>query len=424
MVDELTVFKPRRTLEPRGLGWRYYVGQHNLVLDFAYVRGGDEPTAEVVLTADLPGLPMHLHRSRVRLLGSTSKRELAKALWERSELLDQSQWPKIVEAACEAVLQALRQGAPVEYSAEAAGPLAVDWLVERLLMQGKINLLYGPGGKGKGWLAICAAICVQTGTPMGGLRTQQANVLYYDYEDDKATFDQRVTAVARGWKMPVPRIAYRHGTQRLDSQVEWLAGYCAEAKIGLLIVDSFTFAAGVNGERGGYEESAVRLLTAVQLLTGVTILIIDHVTGDGKRQDGLVGRSYGSIMKENLIRNQLEVKQDQNPGDTCWQVGLYQTKRNHGIQQPPLGFELDFGAPGGGVRITRADVRESTVLNITERAADRIAVELRHEDRSVEWLAARLQYSERHVRRELANDPRFAMRGEGRGHKGTVWGMA
>ncbi len=362
MATEPIPIKPRRSLEVHGLGWRYHVGQHTLVLDFSYVKAGDEPTAEVVATSDLPGLPMHLHRSRVRLLGSTSKRDLAKALWERTELLDMTQWPKIVESACEAVLEKLRAGSPIHaIEGDFEAPPAESYLVQPLLHIGATSVLYGPGGAGKGYLACGLAVALGLGVPFCGMATVSTRVLYLDWEDTLDEFKRRVRAIADGLGVQPAKLLYRECRQPFSTMAEDLASYIAAEGVGLVIVDSAEAAMGDSGERTTAAGRANRLFNELRYLD-TTALVLDHVTGEGLKGKELAGRPFDSVFKSNRARATWEVKKDQSTGAKMWQVGLYLTKTNRTAPLAPIGITIDLTTPGR-VTFRRQDVRQSDVLS-------------------------------------------------------------
>ncbi len=362
MATEPIPLKPRRSLETHGLGWRYTVGQHNLVLDFSYVKAGDEPTAEVAATADLPGLPMHQLRTRLRLLGSNSKRDFAKALWERTKLLDPAQWTNIVESACEAVLEKLRAGSPIhEIDGDFEAPPADTFLVAPLIHTGAATELYGPGGAGKGYLACGLAVSLGLGVPFCGLPTVSTRVLYLDWEDTLDEFKRRVRAIADGLGVHPRKLLYRECRQPFSTMAEDLASYVAAEGVGLVIVDSAEAAMGDSGERSTSAARANRLYNELRYLN-TSALVIDHVTGESLKSKELAGRPFDSVFKSFRARATWEVKKDQSLGASRWQVGLYLTKQNRTAPLAPIGIEIDLSTPGR-VLFRRQDVRQSDVLS-------------------------------------------------------------
>jgi hypothetical protein len=62
----------------------------------------------------------------------------------------------------------------------------VDWIVDKLIPEGAITLLHGPGGLGKTWLCLALAKSISEGTPFLGLQTKRREVVYVDYENPLA----------------------------------------------------------------------------------------------------------------------------------------------------------------------------------------------------------------------------------------------
>ncbi len=138
-----------------------------------------------------------------------------------------------------------------------------------------------------------------------------------------------------------------------------------------------------------------------------------------------MGKQYGSVMKQNLIRNNLEVKQDQRPGDTRWEIGVYQTKANHGARLRSIGFGMDFGKVPGALCIGRVSVPDNPVLSVGNSIGERAAHELRHGAMTITALAKSLEVKRDSLKVALKREERFVKVTEvGSGSSdGDTWGL-
>ena len=71
----------------------------------------------------------------------------------------------------------------------------VDWVVEKLIPEGAITLLHGPGGLGKTWLCLALAKAISEGSPFLGLATKKREVVYINYENPLAVIHDRAIAL-------------------------------------------------------------------------------------------------------------------------------------------------------------------------------------------------------------------------------------
>ncbi len=70
-----------------------------------------------------------------------------------------------------------------------------EWLIHNLLLEGKVNLLYGDGGIGKTSLSLHEAVCIASGKPMFGREVKQRPVLLILAEDDNGPIKKRLNAI-------------------------------------------------------------------------------------------------------------------------------------------------------------------------------------------------------------------------------------
>lgn len=368
-----------------GLGWIYEPPGAGVTFQADYLRAvHDELTAEVTISARLPGLPGHLHQARFNLTSTAARATLIKHL---AGLTDKVQWSKLVELFAVAVIRHEREGEPFEFAGRRPARMRPPDAVEKLLPCAKPTQLYGPGGVGKGILATAICVSVELGLPFAGLAVARGRPLYLDWEDDVDEFDGRIKMVSRGLAVDPPEIAYRTMRTTLRSQLHQVASYVQNNGITLVVIDSVELASGAAGERATYEEVAKAFFLTLRQIGPVTALLIDHVSDAARQNKGEVNKSYGSIFKGNWVRNAWEVKKDQEAGAKRSLVGLYHYKTNISEEYPPIGLLLDWTEPGA-VRISRQDVADSDALSRALPPAQRLVRALKAGPLSIHDAAA------------------------------------
>ncbi len=245
---------------------------------------------------------------------------------------------------------------------------ALPYLVEPFLVERATNLLYGPGGAGKGYLAISLAVHVALGRPWLGMPTKQGKVLYLDWEDHADIFTNRMVEIAAGLGVVTPYIDYRRCEHPLAQHIEQYSAEVDEQGYALVIVDSVETATQ-SSEHSSLNDRVVGMGRALRHLR-CTHLLIDHVSNEGRTSEKLAGKAINGIMKMNLCRNAFELKPD--PEDEGV-VGVFHTKANHARKQRPIGLRLAWPTTGT-MTIARQDgaVRESAVLVKTLTRAQQI----------------------------------------------------
>lgn len=380
--------------EPDGLGVRFCVDK--------LVRSSEGLRARISVESTLPGLPTHIYAARHLLEGTRSLADLRKGLEELSPGQG-IPWGTLVRQVTKAVVDAEDAGPRVLRLGDIATRPRLPDLVEWLVPQGKTSRLYGPGGYGKGYLAVGMAVAIAAGVSFAGLAVQRGPVLYLDWEDDDWTFRERVEAICRGRPEPLdPRalpLAYARCERPLPEEVEWLSRRVDADGIVLTVVDSVEMASA-GGEHRNYNDRATELARALRLVH-CGHLLIDHVSDEGRRGTGLAGKAIGGIMKQNLARNEWEIKREQGTGDAVSHLGLYHAKTNHSAFSPPLGFVLDFSTPDT-VAIRREDVRNSPTLAAPTNLGWRIEGYLVHVGcRPIKAIADELDVPEKSVETAL-----------------------
>lgn len=350
---------PLPAFRREGLGYLYEpvigdgLGGLRLRIDYLK-RGIENHSGEITIESTLPGMSGLLHQARYNLVSSTAQGNLVKAIKgivqdSPDEALPWSRWVREFFAY---TLKAEREGEPFQRTGpDVPRRVRLAPLVQRLVPQGQNTLLYGPGGVGKGWIAVGLAASVALGLPFAGFETQQANVLYCDWEDGFDVFLDRVGAISAGLSVKPPEnIHYRECYGSLREQTHQLARHVAEEHIGLLVVDSVEMAAATSGEQATYEDRARGLFEALRAMrAGLTrplaVLLIDHVSEAGRQQSKGASKPYGSVFKTNWSRLAWEVRKQQDAEDLTSHLGLYQWKSNHTATMSALGLCIEWDDP-------------------------------------------------------------------------------
>lgn len=353
-----------RSLEPVGMGYDYHSPNPalKLTMHFSYLRGGSEPSAEIRAETVLPGISGHLVTARVKLNGPRSKDDFAKALHNAWEIYTLKIWSDEVELACQAVLEAMRQGSPtteIDFNRDVAQDPPP--LVSKLIQDQAITVLYGAGGSGKGYIATGICVAIAAGVDFCGLSVKRGNVLYLDFEDNEDEFYRRARAAAEGLGVKPRGVYYQECRQPIESIIEDLAARVKRDNIVLVVVDSAEAAMGDGNERLSSGTRANNLFNQLRCL-GTTVLVIDHVTGEALKDKKLSGRPFDSVFKSNRARATWEVKKEQHIGSSDWHVGLFLTKDNRTGPLAPIGIRISRSRPGM-VTFIPEDVRTSEVLS-------------------------------------------------------------
>jgi AAA domain len=172
----------------------------------------------------------------------------------------------------------------------------------------KATIMYGAGGTGKSALACGIAAAVQTGKPLLGYKTKQANVLYLDWETDEGDVAHRLAAASRGIGLTaVAPVKYMSLELPLELEMTHIAAAVVENDIGLIILDSVGMASTQGRDGSDPAAGAIEFFRALRILNAA-VLCIDHISGEDQRRGRLgASKPYGSIFKWNTARNAFEL---------------------------------------------------------------------------------------------------------------------
>jgi len=278
-------------------------------------------------------------------------------------------------------------------------PRPRDWIVEDLIPEGTITLLYGDAGTGKSAFATALALHVCTGSPFLGKQTIGGPVAYVDTEFDAEEFVRRSYALSRGMGlMGPPEGIYYLRTQgsltdpavRAQVEASW------DFAPAMVILDSLTL--------GAYESDTKDVAAVVEILTWleelqITALVLDHHAKPSPGANLSDYRPYGSFAKHGKGRHVLQLLAGE-AGGTAVRV----SKSNLAPRGLTLGFSLRWE---GDQILLREEQLGSEALAGVERNLPRsmqvlIALARHPEGASAEELAKDLEMGQKTVQNHLS----------------------
>jgi len=339
-----------QTVEERfrrvGMDYRFAPAEAPVVLLFQRVRDrSDEVSAEVVARTGERSITRH-----VNLLAGTTRGAVADLVKELQELspTEGDTWKKLLREGCEAVVSAHRQGRPFLTSADIQQrPAPPSWLCQGLLLKHKPNCWLGAASTGKSTLAKAMCAYYATGFRFCGREMERGVPLYLDWEDDHDSFIRVAWDVCHNLGVPLPpNLHWRdmHG-YRLRDQIESIGEYIDRHHVGLLVLDAVAAAGGGAGEHVGWEDIALEMERCLGALPPVTLLALDHVTGEELKlgqKAAIPRKARGAVRKYEYLRNQWSLVTDEVARlSGSHVVNWYQTKNNSGpLEQPGFATEI------------------------------------------------------------------------------------
>jgi hypothetical protein len=399
-------------------GWRFFWPIEHVQITVKRLsddRRNQTTSAEIRVESLDPIAEGHIHQARINLTSTQAKNGLAKQLAEANDAID---WKTIVEALCFQTLELHRQGEPLQMIGDLPLAGGAKYRLRPICPEGMPALIFGEGGTGKSFIALLAAILVQSGRTALGLRPTQGNVLYLDYETSKETQNERVKALCAGLSLPEMQIAYRYCYHPLAEDIETIQDMVSDKTITFLIVDSLGPACGGDPNEA---ELAIRMFNALRQLR-ISSLLIDHVA---KHQlDGQKASPYGSVYKTNLARSVWQIIPSTDKGAFHTKVGLFHRKVNFGpLRKDGLGFGMTYQNDESeqllSVHIETTSVLDDTILSQHVKLKDRIEACLAGRRMTLDQMAVELDLL--NEKQEIDKDKREVLRVTLQNNKGHAF---
>ena len=387
---DVPVIVPPADVTREGDDFRFAWPSFGVAIGFSRLRdAGDGVQSEITITRDAHPL----HWSRLNLASLSAREGLVTKL---NRTRTRIPWRELIEEACRETAVRFRQGAPTVDLVPRRG-VVERRLVDKLVLDQDINVLFSDGGSGKSLLALALGIAVRTGTALPGGPTPRRTgpVLYLDWESCQEEHEERLAGLLAGVRVPGPvPIAYRKMVSALADDAPVLRQEVAKAGAILVVVDSLVPACGAEPETA---DATIRAFAALRSF-GVASLVLAHVNktmADGRG----ASRPFGSVFVQNLPRNVWELRRADEAAEDVLATGLFHRKTNRGRLLPP--FSLQFTFDNNATTIQGGDVTHDAGLRERAGLPHSIKTTLRAGARTVPQLAEELEASEDSVRKTL-----------------------
>tara|TARA_B100000686_G_scaffold41381_1_gene42850 strand:- start:424 stop:1758 length:1335 start_codon:yes stop_codon:yes gene_type:complete len=334
-----------------------------------------DPFAEIRIFQKLPGGRANLPvTQKLNLVNGDSQKRFAKLVDEVYPV--PGEWRERLTYMCSISLKAWRQGGP---EAIDLASVEVDYDTEPYLLSpyignDAITLMYADSSAGKSMFVVACGLTVATGIPLLGEKPRATtNVLYLDWEDNQYTHKERADALLASQgvaEMPPGKFIYRQMERSLKDLETTITQLINDHKIGLVIVDSLSLAAG--------DPTEVQNILDVSNICnrlGPPTIVIHHVSKEAvKAVRAEDKREYGSVFIRAGARLSWIIEKEQEEDEDHSLIRLTNTKINRGKPWLPRAYRVDFlnGSDGHLATATYkqidpydfADVRE--VHRVTE----------------------------------------------------------
>jgi hypothetical protein len=366
--------------------------EHALNFSFTEVhKNRDGIKAELAI--QLAGSEIHF--GSLSLASTTAREQLVRKL---SEIAPDLGWRSILEHGCRATVNAIRRGTPAVLLSPRPAP-ATRHLVEPLLLENDINVVFGPPGTLKSLIAAVVARLATTKGQLAGLSAyRKCPVMIVDGEANLTEWEGRCHLLNQGHPESAGGlIHYRRLSRSIDTEAAALRAEISRLAIGLVIIDSFGIAAGAEPETA---DAAIRVLSTLRELGPyVTTLLICHVSQASAEQKQGATKPYGSIYVQALGRNIWEARRDDEDSSDVV-VSLYHRKSNSTRKHAPVALRFDFQPER--ITVTEAKIGDRPELLARAPLKLQIRTELLKGAKTIVELATELDQKEDTIRRTLS----------------------
>ena len=284
---------------------------------------------EIKVKTFLPDYYEHLHQANFNFSSTRSKDELVRTL---AKMCDKIDWKILVEQLRVKTLEYYRQGEPLEIISSEDEIKDIHYIIEPLLPEGLMTIIYGKGGAGKSYLALFLSLLVDTHTNgYFQLDDQKHNILYLDWETDTKIITYQYKKLCRGLGKK-SYLFYKRCSLPLCQDADSIKEKIVDINADIVIIDSLGVACGADPNEAQTANQLALILRGFK----TTNFLIHHTSKERTNNK----TPFGSVYFTNNARNLWEIKKVQGQDTNEVNLGLFHRKANYSRLYAPIGLRF------------------------------------------------------------------------------------
>jgi putative DNA primase/helicase len=251
-----------------------------------------------------------------------------------------------------------------------------EMLVDPILPERSLAMLYAPRGLGKSWLALSIGLTVASGQPLlRWIAPRQRNVLYVDGEMPLVSLQERLKAISAGFGNDIPNDAFRIlAADQVEGGINLSSGDGQRSldpllkDVDLVILDNLSTLASTTSESASDAWVPIQNWLLKLRRRGVSVLLVHHA--------GTNGRQRGTSRREDALDTVIALRrpEDYSPDQGARFEIHFEKLRNRVDGVGAIPFEARVENVGTGISWSLSDLKPPLLLQAAELFADGLTV--------------------------------------------------
>jgi putative DNA primase/helicase len=253
---------------------------------------------------------------------------------------------------------------------------AREMLLDPILPERSLAMLYAPRGLGKSWLALSIGLAVASGTTL--LRwsaPRQRNVLYVDGEMPLVSLQERVKAISVPFGADIPNDSFRIlAADQIDGGINLSSPDGQHSlepllkDVDLLILDNLSTLCAATSESASDAWVPIQNWLLTFRRRGIAVLLVHHA--------GTNGRQRGTSRREDALDTVIALRrpEDYSPEQGARFEIHFEKLRNRVEGDGARPFEARVESVDDGIRWSSSDLKPRLLMQAAELFADGMTV--------------------------------------------------